>query len=176
TSKCGSTDVLQELGIAIESEGVCMERALKEAGICFLHAQLYHGSMKHVAPVRRELGFRTMFNLLGPLSSPAGASHQLLGVYGRHEAHLVAQVLNLLGSKGALVVHGSDGLDEITLTGETYAFRVTDGRVEELLINPTLYGFDLAAREDLLGGDAAENARTLEAILAGKLPGPKTDI
>src|SRR5690606_16656920 len=90
--------------------------------------------------------------------------------------HLVAQVLNLLGSKGALVVHGSDGLDEITLTGETYAFRVTDGRVEELLINPTLYGFDLAAREDLLGGDAAENARTLEAILAGKLPGPKTDI
>jgi len=176
TSKCGSSDVLAELGIAIECDPAVMERALREVGICFLHAQCYHGSMKHVAPVRRELGFRTMFNLLGPLANPAGASHQLIGVFGRHEAHLVAQVLNLLGSEGAMVVHGSDGLDEITITGETFAYRVHNGLVEELLINPHLLGFDLAAPEDLLGGDAAENARIIQQILSGELPGPKTNI
>lgn len=175
TSKCGSSDVLAELGIAIESEGPEMERALREVGICFLHAQRYHGSMSHVAPVRRELGFRTMFNMLGPLANPAGASHQLLGVYGRKEAHLVAQVLNLLGTEGALVVHGSDGLDEITLTGESYAYRVHDGLVEEFLINPHMLGFNLASREDLSGGDVAENAQTLVNILSGAT-GPKTDI
>lgn len=176
TSRCGSSDVLAELGIAIECEPAVMERALRDVGICFLHAQCYHGSMKHVAPVRRELGFRTMFNLLGPLANPAGASHQLIGVFGREEAHLVAQVLNLLKTDGAMVVHGSDGLDEITLTGETYAYRVRDGLVEELLIVPGVLGFSLAAREDLAGGDAADNAVILEKILAGELPGPKTDI
>ncbi len=175
TSKCGSSDVLAELGISIECEGPEMERALRDVGICFLHAQHYHGSMKHVAPVRRELGFRTLFNMLGPLANPARASHQLLGVYGRKEAHLVAQVLNLLGTKGAMVVHGSDGLDEITLTGETYAYRVHDGLVEEFLINPTLLGFNMASPEDLLGGDVAENAQTLVDILSGAT-GPKTDI
>lgn len=176
TSKCGSSDVLAELGIYIESEPEEMERALNEAGICFLHAQRYHGSMRHVGPVRRELGFRTMFNMLGPLANPAGASHQLIGVFGRKEAHLVAQVLNLLHTEGALVVHGSDGLDEITLTGETYAYRVHGGMIEELLINPQLLGFDLAAREDLLGADAVANAGILEDIVSGKLTGPKADI
>jgi anthranilate phosphoribosyltransferase len=175
TSKCGSSDVLSELGINIEADSALMERALRDVGICFLHAQQYHGSMRHVAPVRRELGFRTIFNLLGPLSNPAAASHQLLGVFGRKEAHLVAQVLCLLDTKGALVVHGSDGLDEITLTGNTYAWRVVDHRLEEILINPHLLGFDLASKEDLLGGDAAENARTLVEILSGA-DGPKRDI
>lgn len=175
TSKCGSSDVLAALDIAIECDVTIMERALNEVGICFLHAQCYHGSMKHVAPVRRELGFRTMFNLLGPLANPASASHQLLGVFGRKEAHLVAQVLNLLKTEGALVVHGSDGLDEITLTGETYAYRVRDGLVEELLINPHVLGFDLASKEDLMGGTAEDNAKILLEIFSGK-PGPKADI
>jgi anthranilate phosphoribosyltransferase len=175
TSKCGSSDVLSHLGINIEADPAMMERALREVGICFLHAQQYHGSMRHVAPVRRDLGFRTIFNLLGPLANPAGASHQLVGVFGRKEAHLVAQVLSLLNTEGALVVHGTDGLDEITLTGNTYAWRVIDGRVEEMLINPHLLGFDLASQEDLLGGDAADNAKTLVHILSGG-DGPKHDI
>lgn len=175
TSKCGSSDVLSELDINVECNTEAMERALREVGICFLHAQFYHGSMRHVGPVRRELGFRTIFNLLGPLANPARASHQLLGVFGKKEAHLVAQVLNLLKTDGALVVHGSDGLDEITLTGNTYAWRVTGGHVEELIINPRELGFHLASREDLLGGDVAENARTLKSILSGTT-GPKTDI
>lgn len=175
TSKCGSSDVLAELGIDVECDSAVMERALREVGICFLHAQCYHGSMKHVAPVRRELGFRTMFNMLGPLANPARASHQLVGVFGREQAHLVAQVLNLLGTEGAMVVHGSDGLDEITITGDTYAYRVIDGRVEEHLIIPHVLGFGLASRDDLLGGDAADNARILKEILSGAT-GPKTDI
>lgn len=176
TSKCGSSDVLAQLDVSIEAETELMQRALQEVGICFLHAQHYHGSMRHVATVRRGLGFRTMFNLLGPLANPARASHQLLGVFGRKEARLVAQVLALLETEGALVVHGSDGLDEITLTGNTYAWRVIDGRVEELLINPHLLGFDLASREDLLGGDVHENAATLKGILSGEITGPKADI
>jgi len=175
TSKCGSSDVLANLGIDVECEASVMERALAEVGICFLHAQFYHGSMRHVGPVRLGLGFRTMFNLLGPLANPAGASHQLLGVFGRKEARLVAEVIALLDTEGALVVHGSDGLDEITLTGETFAYRVVGSRVEEMLINPELLGFCLARREELLGGDAAANAKTLVEILSGT-PGPKTDI
>lgn len=176
TSKCGSSDVLSSLQVAVEADTQLMERALREVGICFLHAQLYHGSMRHVGPVRRELGFRTMFNLLGPLANPAGASHQLVGVFGRKEASLVAQVLCLLNTRGALVVHGSDGLDEITLTGDTYAWRVNNGNIEELVIRPQDFGFDLCKREDLLGGDAEENAQTLRDILGGKISGPKRDI
>ena len=175
TSKCGSSDVLASLGIEIECDKNLMERALQEVGICFLHAQLYHGSMKHVAPVRRELGFRTMFNLLGPLANPAGASHQLLGVFGRKQARLVADVLCLLKTDGALVVHGSDGLDEITLTGDTHAYHVANDAVEEMLINPRLLGFELATKDDLKGGDAGENARIIMDILQGST-GPKTDI
>lgn len=176
TSKCGSSDVLAHLGIAIEAEGAEMEHALAEVGICFLHAQRYHGSMKHVAPVRRELGFRTMFNLLGPLANPARANHQLIGVFEKKAAHLMAQVLNILGAESALVVHGSDGLDEITVTGETYAYRVKEGRVEEMLLNPHVLGFDMASPEDLKGGDAAENAQILLDILSGKETGPRLDI
>lgn len=168
TSKCGSADVLAELGVCVDCEPVVMEQALQEIGICFLFAQCYHLSMKHVAPVRRELGFRTIFNLLGPLSNPAGAAHQLLGVGVKDKARLLADVLALLGTKHALVVHGSDGLDEITTTGPTQAFEIRGGSIAGFEIHPQTYGFAVADAASLKGGDPPLNARILREVLAGK--------
>ena len=175
TSKCGSADVLAALGVQVDCDASVMERALDEVGICFLFAQCYHLSMKHVAAVRRELGFRTIFNLLGPLANPAGASHQLLGAGVRDKARVLADVLAILGSEHALVVHGLDGLDEITTTGPTLAFEVTSGTVKELLIEPEAFGFALAYPADLKGGDPEQNARMLERVLDGE-PGADLDI
>jgi anthranilate phosphoribosyltransferase len=175
TSRCGSADVLAELGVRVDCEPALMEQALREIGICFLFAQSYHQSMKHVAPVRRELGFRTVFNMIGPLSNPAGASHQLLGVGAKPLARLLAEVLALLGTKSALVVHGSDGLDEITTTGPTFAYFVENGGVREDSLAPAQAGIETAKAEDLKGGDAPENAQILRAALNGAA-GPKLDI
>lgn len=175
TSKCGSADVLAQLGIRVDCEPAIMEQALNTIGICFLHAQCYHLSMKHVGPVRRELGFRTIFNILGPLANPANAAHQLLGVFGLKEARLMADVLALLSTSESMVVHGSDGLDEITTTGETHVFRVKQGQVFEEVIVPEQFGIARATREDYLGGEAGDNANIVLEILKGK-PGPKADI
>lgn len=175
TSQCGSADVLQELGVRIDGPPEEMERALEEAGICFLFAQAFHPSMRHVAPVRRELGFRTIFNMLGPLANPAGAGHQLIGVFGRPQVTLLAEVLRRLGSERAMVVHGSDGLDEITTCGPTFVAEVTRGTVREYEITPQEFGITPCAPESLKGGDAAANARIISDLLGGR-EGPCADI
>jgi anthranilate phosphoribosyltransferase len=175
TSKCGSADVLVELGMRIDCETAVMERALTEVGICFLFAQQYHQSMRHVAQVRRELGFRTIFNMLGPLANPAGASHQLIGVFRAELVETHAQVLARLGTVRALVVHGKDGLDEITTTGPTRVAEVADGAVRTYDVTPEDFGLPRASAADLAGGDAATNASIIEAILAGT-GGARADI
>lgn len=175
TSKCGSADVLQELGVQIDCEPAVMEAALRQTGICFLFAQCYHLSMKNVAAVRRELGFRTVFNMIGPLSNPAAASHQLLGVGAKPLARLLAEVLALLGTHEAMVVHGEDGLDEISTTAPTLVYHVSGGTVRGERIVPGELGLATATADDLKGGDVSENARILLGILDGE-PGAKSDI
>lgn len=175
TSKCGSADVLTELGISIDCQPAVMERALDEAGICFLFAQQYHHSMKHVGPVRRELGFRTIFNLLGPLLNPAQASHQLIGVFRRDLTVIHARVLARLGTKRALVVHGSDGLDEITTTGPSWVAEVNDGWVRSFEISPEEFAIAKGQPGDLAGGEPPQNAEIIRGILNGE-QGPRTDI
>lgn len=175
TSKCGSADVLAELNINIDAETAVMERALEEAGICFLFAQYYHSSMKHVATVRRELGFRTIFNLVGPLANPARASHQLIGVCRADLPEIHAKALALLEVKRALIVHGCDGLDEITTTGATRIAELRNGRVDIIEIAPEDFGIRRAQLHDLAGGSPAENAEIIMAILDGA-GGPHTDV
>ncbi len=175
TSRCGSADVLAELGVHLDAPPEAMERALAEAGICFLFAQHYHQSMKHVGPVRRELGFRTVFNLVGPLSNPAGASHQLIGVFSHSLVETYAEALVHLGCERALVVHGEDGLDEISTAAPTLVAEVNRGNVRTTTLSPGDFGIPGAPREALAGGDARENAAMILAILDGTA-GPKTDI
>jgi anthranilate phosphoribosyltransferase len=175
TSRCGSADVLQELGVRIDCPRAVMERALREIGICFLFAPHYHKAMKAVAEVRRELGFRTIFNMLGPLLNPAKASHQLIGVFNRECVSLHAEALRRLGSKRALVVHGADGLDEISICDVTYAAELRNGRIEELELRPESFGISRAEMSALHGGDARENAQIILEILEGA-EGPRTDI
>jgi anthranilate phosphoribosyltransferase len=175
TSKCGSADVLHELGIQTDCEPAVMERSLDEIGICFLFAQKYHQSMRNVAVVRRELGFRTIFNLLGPLANPASATHQLIGVFRKELVETHAEVLRRLGIARAMVVHGEDGLDEITICGKTHIAELVDGKIVQMTITPGLYGIAASPKNSLQGGDAAENARITMEILQGN-PGPKSDV
>ena len=175
TSKCGSADVLAELGVRVDCDVRLMERALEEVGICFLFAQQFHSSMRHVAPVRRELGFRTIFNLLGPLANPAGASHQLIGVFRRDLVETHAKVLAELGSVRALVVHGNDGLDEITTTTTTWAAELKNGEITSHLIAPENYDVRLAYPTTLAGGEPQHNARIIQGVLEGQ-PGPCADV
>src|SRR6185503_13154264 len=146
-----------------------------EVGIGFLFAPALHGAMKHAGPTRKEIGIRTVFNLLGPLTNPAGAMHQVVGVFDADYAEKLAAVLGRLGSKHALVVHGEDGLDEITLTGESRVAELKDGKVKAWHINPEEYGFRFCEPGDLVGGDAALNAGITREILKGG-KGPKRDI
>jgi len=173
SSACGSADVLKELGVDVTMSPERMARCMAEAGIAFLFAPTLHAAMRHVIGARREIGIRTLFNILGPLSNPAGADAQLLGVYDRRLVAPLAAVLGNLGVKRAMVVHGSDGLDEITLTGKTYAAVLRDGVVREEEIDPRALGLSGCAREDLLGGEPKENARIALQILSGKDRGPK---
>ena len=167
SSRSGSADVLAALGVEIEVEPEVSARQLETLGIAFLFAPLHHPAMKAVAPVRRALGVRTVFNLLGPLSNPAGARRQLLGVYAADRVEPVARVLAALGSDHALVVHGRDGLDEITTTAPTLVAEVEAGRIRSYEIDAADLGLP-AARPDLLaGGSPEENARRLELVLAG---------
>jgi anthranilate phosphoribosyltransferase len=175
SSRSGSADLLAALGIAVESAPERSARLLDTIGIAFLFAPFHHPAMKAVAPVRKALGVRTLFNLIGPLTNPAGARFQLLGVFAREKVEPVARVLSALGTERALVVHGADGLDEITTTGPTLAAHVVGASVEALTIEPADLGLPPAALEQLAGGDAAENAARLEALLAGE-PGPLADL
>jgi anthranilate phosphoribosyltransferase len=167
SSRTGTADVLAELGVNIAATPAQSRRALDEAGICFLFAPAHHGAMKHVTPVRQELGFRTIFNLLGPLSNPAGAQRQVLGVYDLRWVEPLARVLGALGSQRAWVVHGQ-GLDELTTTGSTEVAEWRDGGVRLFKITPDAVGLPKAALSDLVGGDPAFNAQAIRDLLAGK--------
>lgn len=175
SSCCGSADVLTALGVNIDISPEDVGRCIDELGIGFLYAPMLHSSMKHAIGPRREIGIRTIFNMLGPLTNPAGASAQVLGVYEATLTDKMAHVLLNLGTKRAMVVHGMDGLDEITITRESRISEVKDAGVHTWFLDPRDYGFKLAAAEDILGGDAAQNAAIAKDILGGK-PGAGRDI
>ena len=168
SSKCGSADVLEALGVNINITPEKSANLLKSIGICFLFAQNYHIAMKYVAPIRRELGIRTVFNILGPLTNPAGAKMELMGVYDRELVEPLAQVLCNLGVKSAMVVHGEDGLDEISLCAPTFVCEVKDGWVRSYAITPEQFGFERCKKEELVGGSPAENADILKSVLRGE--------
>lgn len=175
TSTCGSADVLAALGVNIEADVTLVESCLDELGICFCFAPLLHGAMKHVAHVRKQLGTPTIFNLLGPLSNPAAAPFQLLGV-GRPELRpVMAEALRLLGIERALVVCGEDGLDEVTLSGATRVTEVHEGRLREFTWHPSDFGIEPAGLDELRVDDAAESAAMIRGIFAGR-PGPARHI
>lgn len=174
SSKCGSADVLEALGANILLSVRQSERVLAETGMCFMLAQVYHKAMKHVAHVRRELGVRTIFNILGPLANPAGATMQLLGVYDENLVEPMANVLCNLGVKRAMVVHGHDGLDEITLTTASTICEVANGRLNSYFITPEQFGLPRCRLNDLRGGGPQENAAIAQRILSGE-PGPMRD-
>jgi anthranilate phosphoribosyltransferase len=167
SSKSGAADVLQALGVNIDCEMALVQGALDEIGLCFLMAPRHHTAMRNVGPTRVELGTRTIFNLLGPLSNPAGARRQLLGVFSRNWLEPLALVLQRLGSEAAWIVHGSDGLDEITTTGPTHVAELRDGTVRSFQIDPEEVGLPRARPQDLKGGDAAHNAEAIRALLSG---------
>lgn len=175
SSKSGSADVLLKLGFNINVEPDRAEDCLRENGMTFLFAPNYHSAMKHVAPVRQELGIRTVFNMLGPLSNPADVKGQVMGVYDGRLTNTIANVLLKLGRERALVVHGDDGLDEITTTTTTTVSEVIDGRVIDYKIDPVELGIPLAKPEDLEGGESGENAEIILDIFNGA-KGPKRDI
>ncbi|HEX2561568.1 anthranilate phosphoribosyltransferase [Phenylobacterium sp.] len=174
SSRSGTADVLTELGVNINATLDQHRRALDEAGICFMFAQAHNSAMRHVSPVRAELGFRTVFNLLGPLSNPASAQRQLLGVFSDRWVEPLAKVLGALGTKRAWVAHGQ-GMDEITTTGETHVAELREGQVRLFTITPEAVGLPRAALADLVGGDPAHNARALREVLAGA-KGPYRDV
>jgi anthranilate phosphoribosyltransferase len=168
SSKCGSADVMEALGVKIDLPSRRIASCLEQTGIAFLYAPAMHSAMKYVQPVRRELRLRTVFNLLGPLTNPARASAQVVGVYSADLVEKLALALNELGLQRALVVHGHDGLDEITITGPSRIAEVRDGQVHVYELAPEDVGLKRAALEDLAGGDAQENAAIILAILKGE--------
>jgi anthranilate phosphoribosyltransferase len=175
SSKSGSAEVLAQLGVNIDAEPAVLERCLQQARIAFMMAPRHHAAMRHVGPVRLELGTRTIFNLLGPLANPAGASRQLLGVFDARWVAPMAHVLRNLGSTRVWVVHGGDGLDEITTTTTTRVAELRDGTVREFTVAPEDAGLPRAQPDDLKGGDPAHNAAALRMLLSGAA-GPYRDI
>jgi len=174
SSRSGGADVLAALGVNINAGRESQLRALDEAGLCFLFAPAHHGAMKHVSPIRAELGFRTLFNLLGPLANPAGAQRQVLGVFSERWVEPLARVLGGLGAERAWVVHGG-GMDEMTTTGETLVAEYRDGQVRLFTITPEAVGLPRAALSDLTGGSPEVNAAALRSLLQGEA-GPYRDI
>jgi anthranilate phosphoribosyltransferase len=174
SSKCGSADVLEALGVNINITPEKSAGLLKDIGICFMFAQNYHIAMKFVAPIRKELGIRTVFNIIGPLTNPAGARMELMGVYDKALVEPLAQVMCNLGVSSAMVVHGEDGIDEISMSAPTFVCEVKDGWVKSYTVTPEQFGFKRCGKEDLAGGTPAENAAILRGILAGE-KGAKRD-
>ena len=175
SSQCGSADVYEALGVNITATPEAVERSLDQVGIAFFFAPTFHPSMRHAAPVRRELGVRTAFNLLGPLTNPAGTNSQLVGVPHSELTELLARALLMLGSTRAWVVHGADGIDEMSTTGYTKVSECRDGAVATFYVHPSDFGITRAEPESLRGGDAATNAGILRSILAGET-GPRRDV
>ncbi len=172
SSKCGTADVLEHLGVNLMADAKVSQRALEELGICFLFAQNYHLAMKYVAPVRKELGIRTVFNILGPLTNPAGASMQVMGVYDESLVEPLARVLTNLGVKSAMVVFGQDVLDEISISAPTTVCEVKNGHYDSYVIEPEQFGFQKCSKADLTGGTPEENAAITIEVLNGE-KGPK---
>lgn len=175
SSRCGSADILESLGVNLNVEERHLSECLDEVGIAFLFAQKLHPAMKNVAGVRKELGVETIFNVLGPLTNPANATHQMIGVYNRDLVEPMVHVLRNLGIKRALAVHGADGLDEITTTDRTFISEYNGKEIISYDISPEEVGIPLAKEEDLLGGDLADNVRIVESILNGE-DSPRKDI
>jgi anthranilate synthase/phosphoribosyltransferase len=176
SSRCGSADVLQELGVNTGIDAKTMAHCIAQAGIGFLFAPTLHTAMRHVIGARREIGIRSIFNILGPLSNPAFAQAQVLGVFDRLLVPVMANVLKAVGVERVLVVHGSDGLDEITLTGSTYVTELRDGVVHDWVLDPSELGLELCRPEDLAGDTVEANARILMELLEGKVAGPRRDV
>ncbi|MFN2189737.1 MAG: anthranilate phosphoribosyltransferase, partial [Candidatus Promineifilaceae bacterium] len=176
SSKCGSADVLIALGGNLDITPRQVAQCIDQVGIGFLYAINHHPAMRHAIGPRRDIGQRTIFNVLGPLTNPAGASHQLIGVYDESLTEPIARVLGELGSKAAFVVHGSDGLDELSTTGTSLVSRLDAAGVHTFELDPTQFDFELASMSDLQGDTPDENARILRDILAGKDKGPHRDI
>ncbi len=173
SSRAGSADVLGSLGVAIDLAPTAAAKSLDETGFCFLFAQAYHPAMKYVAPIRRELGFRTMFNILGPLTNPARPGRQVLGTPDRETASKIAQVLARLGIEHALVLHSSDGLDEISTAAPTHVFEVRGAQIAEFSIEPGVFGLPRHDIAGIRGGEAEENAAIIRAIFDGATGAPR---
>ena len=175
SSRCGSADVFEALGVNVAASAAAVERALRETGIAFFFARTFHPSMRHAAQTRADLGIRTAFNLLGPLTNPAGATRQLVGVPRPELTELMARALLMLGSKRAWVVHGADGIDEISTTGYTKVSEGRAGAVNTFYVHPSDFGLPKSDPAALKGGDAAENAAIVREVLEGKR-GPRRDV
>ncbi len=175
SSACGSADVLERLGVNLDLSPVRVEACINQLGVGFLFAPALHGAMKHAIGPRREIGIRTIFNILGPLTNPAGADRQVLGVYREDLVETLAQVLCQMGCRRGFVVHGMDGMDEVTLTGPTRVGEIRDGKVKLYTIEPEDFGLSRCPLSDLQGGDAERNAEIVRAVLSGT-PGPKRDV
>jgi len=175
SSMCGSADVLEALGVKVDAEPVVVARCVREAGIGFMFAPRMHAAMKHAIGPRKEIGIRTVFNVLGPLTNPAGAKKQLMGVFSLNLTQTLARVLGRLGSERAMIVHGSDGLDEITLTGPTHVSELRDGHVRNYDIDPRSLGLTLCRAEDMAGGNSKRNAEIILEVLNGAA-GPRRDV
>jgi anthranilate phosphoribosyltransferase len=175
SSQCGSADLLEALGVKIDTAPEIVEEAVQDIGIGFLFAPMYHGAMKFAAKARKEVGLRSIFNMLGPLTNPAGANCQLLGVYASELTEMFAHALQLLGAKRAFVVHGHDGLDEISVCSPTRVSELKDGLIRTYDISPEQFFNEQAKAEDLLGGNPEENAQITRNILKGE-KGPKRNV
>jgi len=175
TSRCGSADLLEALGVRIDLSPEQVARCIDEVGFGFMFAPRHHAAMAHVVPVRKQLGVRTIFNFLGPLTNPAGAGRQLLGVSDRHYQETIAEALVGLGSVRAMVVAGEDGLDELSISARTRVIEVAEGGTEEWFVEPGEFGLAPAELEDVAGGSPEENAAASRAVLAGE-PGPHRDL
>jgi anthranilate phosphoribosyltransferase len=173
SSRCGSADVFEQLGVNVTVPPAVVERSLHDTGIAFFFAPTFHPSMRHAAQTRRELGIRTAFNLLGPLTNPAGATRQIVGVPKAELTEPMAHALRMLGTKRAWVVHGAEGIDEISIAGYTKVAECRDGAVHTFYIHPAEFGLPKSSTESLIGGGATENAAIIRSVLAGTLGAPR---
>ena len=176
TSNSGSADMLEALGINLSLPIPKLSIMLEETGFCFMFAQNHHPAMKYIMPIRKSLDHRTIFNILGPLSNPATVSKQLIGVFDKSFIGKITEALNMLDTTKAMVVSSKDGMDEISISDVTYANSLENGKIEEFIIDPQDYGFKLSPKEEILGGDAQENAKITRDILEGNETGAKLDI
>jgi len=173
SSRCGSADVLEKLGVDIEATPDTVAKHISEIGIAFMFAPIFHGSTRHAVGPRKEIGIRTIFNMLGPLTNPTSAGHLLLGVYKEDLCEMFADALSRLGTQSAMIVYGKDGMDEISVTTDTIVAEIKDGSIRRYLINPGDFGLKAYDIEELRGGDAQENAQILKGILSNKENGAK---